>query len=61
MKKVREELSMKQTKKLTWRQREFLEKEYHIDTVGVRLVEETKEYIKVQMMSGDIKTFSKEV
>ena len=52
---------MKQTKKLTWRQREFLEKEYHIDTVGVRLVEETKEYIKVQMMSGDIKTFSKEV
>lgn len=52
---------MKQTKKLTWRQREFLEKKYHIDTVGVRLVEETKEYLKVQMMSGNIQTFSKEV
>lgn len=52
---------MKQTKKLTRGQREFIERHYDIDTVGVRLVEETKDYIKVQLMSGAIKEFSKEV
>lgn len=52
---------MKQTKKLIRGQREFLERHYDIDTVGVRLVEETKDYIKVQFMSGAIKEFSKEV
>ena len=52
---------MKQTKKLTRGQREFLEKYYCIDTIGVRLVEDTKDYIKVQLMNGEIKEFSKEV
>lgn len=52
---------MKQTKKLTRNQREYLERHYHIDTTGVRLVEETKDYIKVQMTDGTIKEFSKEV
>lgn len=52
---------MKQTKKPTRGQREFLERKYHIDTVGVRIVEETKEYIKVQHMSGNIVAYDKEV
>lgn len=50
---------MKQTKKPTRNQRELLEKQFHIETVGVRIVEETKEYITVQFMSGNIETFWK--
>lgn len=50
---------MKQTKKLTVRQSKYLQKHHNIDTNGVRLVEETNEYIKVQMMSGNILTFKK--
>ena len=52
---------MKQTKKLTRNQREFIARKYHVDTHGMRLVEETKKYIKVQLESGEIKEFSKEV
>lgn len=48
---------MKQTKKLTVRQSKFLQKNYNLDTKGVRLVEETNKYIKVQMPDGDIKVF----
>lgn len=50
---------MKQTKKPTRNQRELLEKQFHIEAVGVRIVEETKEYITVQHMSGNIETFWK--
>lgn len=50
---------MKQTKKPTRGQRELLEKKFHIDTVGVRIVEETKDCITVQFMSGNIETFWK--
>lgn len=44
---------MKQTKKLTAKQHNYLQKHCGIDTKGVRLVEETKDYIKVQMPNGD--------
>ena len=51
---------MKQTKKLTRSQRIFLERECNIkDTVGIRCVEETKEYLKVQCVKGNIETFWK--
>ena len=50
---------MKQTKKPTRNQRELLEKQFHIDTDGVRIVEETKDYITVQHVNGSIETFWK--
>lgn len=50
---------MKQTKKLTRNQREFLDNKCHVDPVGVRLIEDTKDYLKVQLMSGAIKTYDK--
>lgn len=40
---------MKQTKKL----------KCHVDPVGVRLIEETKDFLKVQFMSGCIKTYDR--
>ena len=40
---------MKQTKKLTRSQREYLEKEHKVDTTKARLVEETKSYLTVQL------------
>ena len=52
---------MKQTKKLPRNVREFLERKYKIDTVGVRLVEETKDKITVQFPDGNIMRYSKEV
>lgn len=61
MLKVRVELVMKQTKKLTRNQREFLEKNYSLDIKGVRLIEETKDYIKVQLENKEIKVYSKEI
>ena len=39
---------MKQTKKLTRNQREYLKRYHNVDTSKARLVEETKDYIKVQ-------------
>ena len=51
---------MKQTKKLTRNQREFLEKKIQIDTDGVRLVEDTKDYIMVQHKNGNVETFWKQ-
>ena len=50
---------MKQTKKLTRGQRELLERQFHIDTDGVRLVEETKDYITVQFKDKNVETFWK--
>lgn len=51
---------MKQTKKLTRNQREFLQDRCGLyDCVGVRLIEDTKDFIKVQLMSGCIKTYDK--
>lgn len=52
---------MKQTKKLTRGQREYLERHHHVDTLKARLVEETKEYIKVQFDGGVIIKYPKEV
>lgn len=49
---------MKQTKKLTRNHKEFLSKKCHIDTVGVRLIEDTKNYLKVQLMSGRIVSYN---
>ena len=49
---------MKQTKKLTRNQREFLDNKCHVDPVGVRLIEDTKDYLKVQLMSGRIVSYS---
>lgn len=49
---------MKQTKKLTRNQREFLER-IGVDTDGVRLVEDTRDYITVQHKNGNIETFWK--
>lgn len=50
---------MKQTKKPTRNQRELLQRKFHIDTDGVRIVEETKEYITVQHKSGNVETLWK--
>ena len=50
---------MKQTKKLTRSQWTFLNKVYKIDTTGVRLVEETKDTLKVMFPDGTVKEFSK--
>ena len=51
---------MKQTKKLTRSQREFLHKK-GVDTKKCRLVEETKTHIIVQFEEGEIFSYSKEV
>lgn len=51
---------MKQTKKLTRNQREFLEKKHGVDTTKARLVEETKDYLKVQIDGGVIIKYDKE-
>lgn len=51
---------MKQTKKLTRNQREFLNKKCNIDTTGVRLIEDTKEYIKIQLFNGRITSYDYE-
>lgn len=51
---------MKQTKKLTRNQRILLEKKFRIETTGVRVVEETKEYITVQYSNGNIETLWKQ-
>ena len=51
---------MKQTKKLTRNQREFLQNKCGLhDCEGVRLIEETRDFLKVQFMSGCIKTYDK--
>lgn len=51
---------MKQTKKLTRNQKEFLDRKCHVDPVGVRLIEDTKDYLKVHLMSGRIVSYSYE-
>lgn len=50
---------MKQTKKLSRGQRIFLEKEYKIDTTGVRLVADSAKSITVQLSDGSIVEYSK--
>ena len=50
---------MKQTKKLTRGQMLFLEKEYKLDTTGVRLVTDTSTAITVQLADGSIKEYSR--
>lgn len=52
---------MKQTKKLTRNQREYLRRYHNVDTPKARLVEETKEYIKIQIDGGVIIKYDKEV
>lgn len=52
---------MKQTKKLTRNQRIYLEKKHGVDTSKARLVEETKEYIAVQIDGGVVIRYDKEV
>ena len=60
--KVKGELFyMKQTKKLTRNQRIYLEKKHGVDTSKARLVEETKEYIAVQIDGGVVIRYDKEV
>lgn len=49
---------MKQTKKPTRNQRELLEK-LEVNTEGVRIVVDTKDYITVQHKNGHIETFWK--
>ena len=51
---------MKQTKKFTRNQREYLQRK-GVDTDGCRLVEETNEYIKFQHPSGEVELFWKGV
>ena len=51
---------MKQTKKLTRNQKKFLDRKCYVDPVGVRLIEDTKDYLKVQLMSGRIVSYSYE-
>lgn len=51
---------MKQTKKLTRNQREYLERYHNVDTSKARLVEETKDYIRVQIDGGVIIKYDKE-
>ena len=50
---------MKQTKRLSRKQWQFLQRKYKIDTVGVRLVRETKESLIVQLADGKIVEYSK--
>jgi hypothetical protein len=45
---------MRQTKRLTRRQWEYLEK-HHIDTKGVRCVRETPEYLEYLRPDGEVK------
>ena len=49
---------MKQTKKLTRGQIEYLQK-HHVNTEGCRLVEETKDYIEYMKPNGEINRFMK--
>ena len=57
--KVRGELFiMKQTKKFTRGQREYLQK-HHVNIEGCRLVLETKDYIDFQKPSGEVERFWK--
>lgn len=49
---------MKQTKKLTRSQRQFIQKK-GLDTRAYRVVEETNKYITVQHENGEIKTLQK--
>lgn len=51
---------MKQTKKLTRNHKEFLDIKCNVDPVGVRLIEDTRDYLKVQLMSGRIVSYSYE-
>ena len=50
---------MKQTKKLTRGQREYLKKVHKVDTTKARLVEDTKEYISIQFEDGNIVKYNK--
>lgn len=50
---------MKQTKKLTRSQREYLKKKHKVDTTKARLVEETKEYIIIQFEDNTIVKYAK--
>ena len=50
---------MKQTKKLTRGQREFLQRK-GIDTEGVRVVEDTKDYIVVVFPDENVFKYHKE-
>ena len=50
---------MKQTKKLTRNQREYLEKHHKLDCHKLRLVEETNHYIKVQNEKGEVIQYDK--
>ena len=49
---------MKQTKKMTRGQHEYLQR-HHVDTTGCRLIKETNEYIKFQKPNGEEETFWK--
>ena len=60
MKGFMEVLKMKQTKKPTRNQRELLQRKFNIDTEGVRIVEETKDYITVQHKNNNVETFWKQ-
>lgn len=51
---------MKQTKKLTRSQKEYLARYHGVDTSNARLVEETKDYIRVQFDGGVIIKYDKE-
>ena len=51
---------MKQTKKLTRGQHEYLQRN-GVDTKDCRLVEETNEYIKFQKPNGEVEVFWKGV
>lgn len=44
---------MKQTKKLSRSQREYLKKAHKVDTTVARLVEETKDYITIQFVDSN--------
>ena len=50
---------MKQTKKPTRSQRILLERQFNIQAIDVRIVEETKEYITVQHTNGNVETLYK--
>lgn len=50
---------MKQTKKLTRGQREYLQKYHNVDCRNVRLVQDTYDYIKIQNEKGEIIKYDK--
>lgn len=51
---------MKQTKKLTRNQRDYLNKVLDVDTTNLRLVRETKDFIEVKdMVSGKVISYTK--